>query len=190
MSEFLYTKAKVKNRGSAPDAFLSEIIQWAKLAPMELFYPNSEPADIYATIKPVLGPWESNEHRRAVMLEVMRVHAGYESSWNWKEGVDSTNASSMRNISGQETGVFQVSFDSVWLGNNRMRAFAVEHHIDTPDTFISAMKTDHALALNYYARLIRFNIRWAGPIMRHEIDPWLSRKSVKEFQELVAHDEV
>ena len=184
--EFKFTKTKVKNRGSAPDSFLSEIIEWARIAPMELFEPNPEPADIYVDVKPILGPWESVEHRRAVMLEVMRVHAGFESSWNWNEGVDRTNQTSMMHREGEETGIFQVSYDSTWLGNNRMKPFVEQHSINTPAAFITMMKCDHKLCLEYYARLVRFNVKWAGPILRHEIDEWLSRRAVAEFQELIA----
>ncbi len=182
--EFKYCKAHVSNRGVPPDSFLNEIIGWAKLAPVELFAPNPEPTDIYVYVKPVLGPWTSVDYRRGVMLEVMRVHAGFESSWNWNEGVDHTNQTSMHNIEGEETGIFQVSFDSTYLDHGRMKPFALEHGIETPQKFIPRMKSDHKLALDYYARLIRFNVQWAGPIKRHEIDPWLSRKSAEELQAL------
>ncbi len=186
--EFKATKRKVLNRGVPPNSFLLETVLWARTMPLELFAPNPEPADIYAQIRPILGPWRSVEHRRAVMLEVMRVHAGFESSWTWSEGVDHTNKSSMRNITGQETGIFQVSFDSTWLGGHRMLPFAAAHGIQQPELFIPRMKSDHALALEYYARLIRFNVTWAGPIKRHEIDTWLSKDAVAEFQSLVAVD--
>ena len=54
----------------------------------------------------VLGPFGNDMSlRRAAMLEVMRVHAGFESSLNWKEGVDRTNKTSMANVTGQETGI-------------------------------------------------------------------------------------
>ncbi len=182
MTEFKYSKARVLNRGQPPDDFLYEITDWARHAPMELFAPNPEPADIYASVKDVLGPWTSVEYRRGVMLEVMRVHAGFESSWDWTEGVDMTNQTSMAHIEGQETGIFQVSFDSTYLHNGVMKPFAKEHDIDTPQKFIPKMKSNHTLALDYYARLIRYNVQWAGPIKRHEIDPWLSRKSAEELR--------
>lgn len=182
--DFVYCKARVLNRGRPPDEFLTTVVDWAKNAPMELFAPNSENADIYVYVKSVLGPWTSVEHRRGVMLEVMRVHAGFESSWFWNQGVDTTNPTSIRNIEGQETGIFQVSFDSTHLNGGRMKAFAYDHGINTPETFITKMKSDHQLAIEYYARLVRFNVQWAGPIKRHEIDPWLSRKSVDEFRSL------
>lgn len=182
---FLATKARVKNRGIPPDSFLIELLAWGARAPEDIFAPNPNPADIYAFSKPILGPWEDLLHRRAAMLEVMRVHAGFESTWNWNEGVDVTNKTSMTHKEGEETGIFQVSFDSTFIANGAMKDFAVAHGIGTVGSFISQMKADHKLALEYYARLVRINIKWAGPLLRHEIDPWLSRAAVDEFKKLL-----
>src|SRR6266702_7591718 len=107
-------KVMVKNRGAAPDSFLTELIDWGGSASGDIFAPNPNTADIYSLVYPILGPWKNLLHRRAAMLEVMRVHAGFESSWHWNEGVDSTNATSMHNKNGEETGIFQVSFDSTY----------------------------------------------------------------------------
>lgn len=183
---FADTKRKVLNRGVPPDSFLEELIMWARGADDAVFAPNVNPADVYAHMRPILGPWTGLPNRRAAMLEMMRVHAGFESSWNWSEGVDRTNRTSMANITGQETGIFQVSFDSTYLGNGAMQAFADEQRISTPPEFIAKMKTDRWLALEYYARLVRVSIQWAGPLKRHEVDRWLSRDAVAEFEELVA----
>src|SRR6185312_6343630 len=128
-------KSKVKNRGEPPDSFLTELVEWGRAAPEEIFAPNPNPADIYAYMRPILGPWENLLHRRAAMLEVMRVHAGFESSWNWNEGVDVTNKTSMSHIEGQETGIFQVSFDSTFIANHAMKPFCVEHGISTAGSF-------------------------------------------------------
>src|SRR5215475_3259254 len=86
---FSSTKKGVFNRGVPPDSFLTELVNWGKAAPDEIFAPN-EVVDIYNKIKDELGPWESPLHRRAAMLEVMRVLAGFESSWDWTEGVDTS----------------------------------------------------------------------------------------------------
>lgn len=186
MPHFINTKVRVSTRGLPPDIFLDELVTWGRTAADEIFAPNANIGDIYSSVKSVLGPWIDLAHRRAVLLEVMRVHAGFESSWNWNEGVDKTNKTSMANVTGQETGLFQVSFDSTYLGNGAMKPFALAHGIETVDKFIPKMKSDHNLALEYYARLVRINIKWAGPLVRHEIDAWLSRASVKEFQLLLA----
>jgi len=177
--------SRVSNRGTPPPMFLAELVEWGREAPIEIFAPNPNPADIYADVNPILGPWQNLIHRRAAMLEVMRVHAGFESSWNWNEGVDKTNHASMTHLDGQETGIFQVSFDSTFIANHAMKPFAVAHGIGTVGSFIPEMKSNHKLALEYYARLVRINIKWAGPLVRHEVDPWLSRAAVDDFQTLL-----
>lgn len=183
---FFATKARVLNRGQPPDSFLTELVAWGHTAADDIFAPNTNPADIYADIVSILGPWQNLLHRRAAMLEVMRVHAGFESSWNWNEGVDTTNENSVTHLDGQETGVFQVSFDSTRITNSAMLPFAVSHGIGTVGSFIPAMKANHNLAMEYYARLVRVNIAWAGPLLHHKIDPWLSRAAVTEFETLLS----
>jgi hypothetical protein len=178
-------KQHVSNRGVPPDSFLNELIASAKTIPIEVFEPNKN-LDIFSYVLNTLGPWASVYHRRAVAFEVARVHAGLESAWNFGEGVDRTNKTSMANKTGQETGIFQVSYDSEMLGHAAMKPFAVAHGIENVDDFITKMKSDHKLALEYYFRLIRVNVQWAGPIIRHEINPWLRRDAVAEFQRLTA----
>jgi hypothetical protein len=182
----LSLKVRVSNRGVAPDSFLADLIEWGLSAPGEIFAPNPNPADIYASVKPILGPWRNLLHRRAAMLEVMRVDAGFESSWNQNEGVDTTNKTSMTHREGEETGFFQVSFDSTYIANGAMKPFAVEHGIGTVGSFIAQMKADRKLAFEYFARLVRVNIKWAGPLVRHEVDTWLSRSAVDAFESLLA----
>src|ERR1700757_2105495 len=87
------TKQHVSNRGIPPDDFLDQLVAWGKAAPDEIFAPNPA-ADVYSSVVGVLGPWQGIEHRRAAMLEVMRVLAGFESSWDWNAGVDTTNPTS------------------------------------------------------------------------------------------------
>jgi hypothetical protein len=199
--QFSACKSKVAKQGAPPDGFLIELIAWGSDAPDEIFAPNAVPVEIFSAIKSSLATpvgkdasgtpiyqWDNALHRRAALLETMRVHAGFESSWNWNEGVDKSNPASVAHKTGAETGIFQVSFDSEWLNHDAMKAFAVKHRIDTPETFIAAMKINHALAMEYYARLVRLNIRWAGPLMRHgsnSIYPWLSRAAVAEFKKFL-----
>lgn len=180
------TKAKVLNRGHPPDSYLYESVEWAKTADAAIFAPNPNPADIYALVRPLLGPWQNLLHRRAAMLEVMRVHAGFESSWNWNEDYDKSNPSSVPGSKRAETGIFQVSFDSTEIDNDAMKPFAIEKGIGTVGSFIPVMKSNHPLALEYYARLVRVSIAWAGPLKRHEIDPWLSKAAVQEFMNLLS----
>lgn len=189
---FHATKTKVRHYGVPPDSFLIEQVAWGREAPEELFGPipnRLAPApdpDVYAFLKPILGPWKNLLHRRAVMLELQRVHAGFESSWNWHQGVDTTNKSSMKDKKREETGIFQVSFDSTFIANGAIKPFAVANGISTVGSFIPAMKSNHKLALEYYTRLVRLSIKWAGPLLRHEVDEYLSRDAVAEFETLLA----
>jgi hypothetical protein len=73
---FRPTKQKVLNRGIPTDSFLNELIAWGRTASDDIFVPN-ENADVYSSVVEVLGPWQGLPHRRAAMLEVMRVLAGF-----------------------------------------------------------------------------------------------------------------
>src|SRR5262245_41449497 len=86
---FVRTLRKVFNRGSPKAEFLQELVAWGKTAPDEIFVDKpGNKKDVYASVITELGPFGDITHRRACMLEVMRVLAGFESSWNWNEGVD------------------------------------------------------------------------------------------------------
>jgi hypothetical protein len=188
----------LRNKARLP-RFLEELIAWGRNADETIFKPRRDPKppneDIYNRILPILGDkdesgkmrWVSPLRRRAAMLEVLRVLAGFESSWDFDEGVDTTNARSMANITGQETGAFQVSFDSLPFGQELREC--VSRYLDdttpTPRQFIDAMKRNHTLAMEYAARLLRLTHRHNGPVLRHEIDPWLRRESVAEFETLL-----
>lgn len=183
----------VKGRGVPPVAFLNELVAWLKQAPDEIFTPNDDPEDVFNRLHPLLGPWASLLHRRAAMGELLRCLAGFESSWDWKCGVDTTNKTSMRLIIGQETGIFQVSFDSLFLdmvGDDKDDDLhrCVKRHCGKIEVqrFIDMMKTDHSFAFEYCARLLRNSFYWDGPIKRHEIDSSLNRKAVAELMPLIS----
>ena len=72
-------RARVSNRGVPPNAFLQELVEWAKTAPAEIFEDKqTKEPDVYASVKKDLGPYGDLVHRKACMLEVMRVLAGFE----------------------------------------------------------------------------------------------------------------
>lgn len=191
-------KAHVFNRGGPPDSFLNELLVWGASAPDEIFAQNTNPADIYSASNPELGPWENLTHRRAVMLEVMRVLAGFESSWNWHEGVDTSRAGA-DTPANAEAGAWQVSADSLDFGAD-LRDLVMRTVRSTDGrAFQLAMKTNHPLAMEYVARLMRHTIKHNGPLYRdrshireslrgqeHSIYPWLSRESVDEFREALS----
>jgi hypothetical protein len=175
-------KSKVSNRGIPPNIFLSELIAWGRIAPDEIFaVKRDDPGetDIYTKIRPVLGPWASQVHRRAAMLEALRVLAGFESSWDWNCGRDITNSTSVTPLT-IEAGAFQVSGNSRAFGRD-LRDLAPADG----NRFQLAMKADHPLAMEYAARLLRHTIRHNGPVVRSEIDRWLSRQAVDQFIQLL-----
>ena len=177
------TRQPVSNRGVPPDSFLDELVAWGKIAPDEIFAPNSN-KDVYSNVVGVLGPWEDLRHRRAVMLEVMRVLAGFESSWDWNAGVDVTNATSVTPDT-IEAGAWQVSANSMHFGEElKTLVLAKVGSLDGND-FQRAMKTDHPLAMEYVARLLRRTVNHHGPVKRQEIDPWLREDAVAEFRALL-----
>lgn len=199
--------------GAPPVLFLTDLVNWCREAPDDLFAPNDVPMDIFAAIKTRLatsagldgagGPvyhWESLLHRRAAFCEAARVHAGRESGWNYDCDVDTTNQRSLTHIEEREAGIFQVSFNSVYLPHGEKEAlwaYAVANGIDTPRNFIARMKfrveersaEGRRIVFDYYARLMRLSIAWAGPFVRHNGDsvyPYLSRASMAEFESLLA----
>jgi hypothetical protein len=184
--EFKYTKSKVANRGEPPDWFLEQLVIWGHSAPADIFevkLNKTHPGDVFNLLAPILGPWTSPLHRRCGLLELMRVHAGLESSWKQHEGKDPGNHNP--DPKSWETGLFQVSFDSTEILKGVMKPFAIAHGINDVNSFIDKMKEDVELAFEYYARLVRWNYQWAGPLKRHEVDEWLSRPSVVELQSLL-----
>jgi hypothetical protein len=177
------TKQHVANRGVPSDDFLDQLVAWGKQAPDDIFASNDS-SDVYSSIMNTLGPWEQPPHRRAVMLEVMRVLAGFESSWHWNEGRDTTNATSVTSET-IEAGAWQVSANSMNFGKELKDLVKKEVGKTDGNSFQKAMKENHPLAMEYVARLLRRTTHHNGPVLRHEIDPWLRRDAVAEFEGLL-----
>jgi hypothetical protein len=161
----------VANRGIPPVSFLNELVEWGKVAPDDIFLPSvNHRDDVYSAVAGVLGPWQSPRHMRAVMLEVLRVLAGYESSWDWNQGTD-TDADAtaakhhrIRNPVEIEAGAWQVSADSMAMAPElKNLVFKRVGSLNAPD-FERAMKRDHHLAMEYIARLLRRTITQNGPV--------------------------
>lgn len=203
---FKATKAEVHNRGFAPNSFLTEMIEWARTAPDFLFAPDDK-ADIYARIENELGPFMDLLHRKAAMIESMRVLALFESGCNWSEGVDSTRRTTTSNENA-EAGAWQVSFDARKLDAG-LAAFLTAQGISDGLAFQQRMKDHHFLAMDFIARLLRIDIRnynriANGPVRKGDerkktwpdrpklwdakesIYPWLSREAVAEFAGFLA----
>lgn len=191
-------RARVFNRGSASVAFLWEMIEWARTADDSIFAPNSE-TDIYAKVKPILGPFDSLLHRRAIMLEVMRVLAGFESSWDWAEGVDTSRLGS-DTPENSEAGAWQVSYDARAFAPE-LRALCVANGVLDGVKFQQTTKFNHPFAMEFVARLMRYTTKHNGPLYKgeerlairkslrgaqHSIYPWLRQDTVAEFSTLLS----
>jgi hypothetical protein len=178
------TKHRVHNRGIPPDRFLDELVAWGRTAPAEIFAP-APGHDVYTNVFNVLGPWRDNQYRRGAMLEIMRVLAGFESSWNWNcgrdvKGVASNTATTM------EAGAFQVSANSMGFGQDLKKLVLARVGSADGTAFQKAMKQDHVLAMEYIARLLRHTVDHNGPVKRKEINDWVRKDSVEEFLTLLA----
>lgn len=179
--EFVACKKKVFNRGVAPDSFLNELIDWARQAPNEIFERNDN-HDIYSSVASDLGPYSSLLHRKAVMLEVLRVLGGFESSWDFNEGVDPNNPTSTTPCT-EEAGIFQCSGNSMGFDSSLKSLLRKASGGKTDcKTFITVSKSDHQFAFEFCARLLRFTVNHHGPVKRKEINPFLRRDAVSEFQ--------
>jgi hypothetical protein len=179
-NEYLACKAKVFNRGIPPTSFLDELIEWASDAPDEIFAKNDN-HDVYSSVEQELGPWTGLAHRKAVMLEVLRVLAGFESSWNWKEGRDVANPTSNTACS-EEAGIFQCSGNAMGFDPSLKKLLQDAAGRTDCVTFIKVSKNDHRFAIEFCARLLRFTVNHNGPVKRKEINGWLRRAAVAEFQ--------
>ncbi|HEY7001131.1 MAG TPA: N-acetylmuramoyl-L-alanine amidase [Candidatus Udaeobacter sp.] len=196
--KFIRTLAKVFNRGSPKPEFLEELVAWGKSAPEKIFVDQpGNKNDVYASVIKELGPFKDITHRKACMLEVMRVLAGFESSWKWTEGVD-TSRESKDTPTNSEAGAWQVSADSLRFGQDLKDLVARKVGNLNGIEFQRAMKADHPLAMEYIARLVRHTRMHNGPLYKgnersrisrlelrgkeQSIYPWLSRDAVAEFQ--------
>jgi hypothetical protein len=132
------------------------------------------------------------------MIEVLRVLAGFESSWDWREGVD-TSRLGPDTPENAEAGAWQVSYDARRLAPELVKLL-IEKSIRNGTEFQRAMKFDRPLAMEFVTRLLRHNTRHNGPLYKgrerdairaslrgpeHSIYPWLRREAVAEFERLL-----
>ena len=184
---FVACKKKVYDRGIPPSAFLDELVDWAKGAPDEIFAPN-QLHDIYTNVVGDLGPWTGLTHRKAAMLEVLRVLGGFESSWDWDEGVDITNPNSNTPCS-EEAGIFQCSGDSMDVAPSLKSLLLNETGQTDCETFKTETKANHRFAIEYCARLLRLTVNHHGPVKGRHINPHLRRDAVAEFEGFLTNDD-
>lgn len=184
------TLKEVPGHGAPPTDFLDKVVAWARGASRDIVAINTQPNDVMGLLRQIF-PWQGTpqdkpwlQSRLASIMELMRVHAAWESDWNWHEGVDETNERSLAQPECREAGIFQVSFDSTGIHNGAMRPFAIANNINDPELFQTAMKSNPKLALEYYTRLVRVSYCWAGPLL----DPAKVRSqlSVPAYAEFLA----
>lgn len=183
-ARFVACRQRVHNRGVPPEAFLDELLAWGRAAPGDIFTRNDR-FDIYASVVDELGPWRGEAHRRAALLEVLRVLAGFESSWDWNAGRDVTNPSSGTPCT-EEAGIFQCSGNSMALSGALRQRLLDAGGDGSCESFIRLTKADHSFALDHAARLIRITTKHHGPIKNRHIHPWLRRDAVDEWLALLA----
>jgi hypothetical protein len=185
MSQRIYNACHLavsSQHGSPPNSFLDQLIDAIDPLPDEVFAKNDR-IDIYSVMEDSLGPWTGLLHRKAAMCEVLRVQAAFESDWNWDEGVDVNNQHSVTHIEGQETGAFQVSADSIPFDQSLRDCVDRGLGSHEPLIFINGIKANHALAVEYCARLLRFKTNWCGTINDHsQVISHVRRDAVAEFQ--------
>jgi len=183
--EFVACKKKVLNRGKPTDAFLNELIDWAIQAPDTIFERNNL-HDVYTNVKPELGPFSDLLHRKAVMLEALRVLGGFESSWDFNAGRDITNPTSNTPCT-EEAGVFQCSGNAMEFDESLKELMrSVSGGTTDCGEFIVLTKQNHRFAFEFCARLLRFTVKHHGPVKRKEINPWLRKDAVAEFQRFLS----
>lgn len=184
---FVACKKRVHNRGVPPNAFLDELVDWARSAPDDIFQPNHV-HDIYSKVVGELGPWTGLINRKAAMLEVLRVLGGFESSWNWNEGPDESNPNSNTSCT-EEAGMFQCSGDSMDIEPSLKALVLQETGTTDCETFKTQTKANHKFAIEYCARLLRFSVSHHGPVRDGHINQWLRRDAVAEFETFLTSDD-
>lgn len=193
--KFNATKTRVAHgRGNSdipPDSFLAELVSCFRGLPETIFDTNQSPHDVFTSVFRALGPWEGMSgsaewftHRKAAMMEVMRVLGAFESAWNWMEGKDMASHSE-NDAETMSAGLWQISYNSRGFGDDLTRMIAVGN-VRNGTEFQWKMKHDHQWCIEYAARLFRHTTHHNGPLVRHEVDGQLSREAVKEFIGLLA----
>src|SRR5947208_15713623 len=91
---------------TVPTSFLDQLIDAIDPLPDDVFEENLL-HDIYAVMKGSLGPYSRLLHRKAVMCDVLRVQAGFETDGNGDEGVGMTNLHSQIHVDREEQAAVQ-----------------------------------------------------------------------------------
>jgi len=157
--------------GSKPPAsFLDELVDWALLAPDEIFLPNAI-FDIYSSVVTQLGPYgapcpSQSGHARSFASFLQGVKPCGIGITVWTPARKSRTRVTMK-----KTGAFQCSADSMDLDKG-LKDFVQATLGATDDTtFRSGTKSNHKFAIEYAARLLRVSVIHHGTIKHHHIHP-------------------
>lgn len=177
---------KVYNRGTVPLTLVKDIIEAVRAEPDSVFAPNGS-YDVYSSVAAQLGPYESIKHRRAVMANVMMVEAGFESSWNYHDGRDTTANNTSACTS--EAGLYQTSGNMNTYLEPRQELIDLQAKYCRSTTCTEfrrcTMEPVKPFVHAHFMRATRITVKHWGPIKRKEINPWLSRACVKEVEALL-----
>lgn len=178
---------KVKNRGVVPFTVMKEIIEAVKDTPKEVFAENKN-SDVYLSVAEKLGPYSGIKHRMAVMANVMSVQAGFESSWDYKEGRDMS--ASNTSACTAEAGLYQTSGNMNTFNaeaKEQLVPFMAKHCKNTSCLEFQRCTKEpiKAFVHGHFMRASRITNRHWGPMVRKEINPWLSRACVLQIQGLL-----
>ena len=195
--------SKVHNRGIPPGSFIETLVYAIRKLPDNVFgtdYRSKTEDDIYSWLHKhgIISELVNKDivRRRAIMCEVLRVLGGFESSWDWKEGRDVTNASSNKPET-TEAGIFQCSANSINFDASLVACFNWYAYVYEKPEWVDMKKSGFSFqwmsknvpgyAIEHCTRLLRFTIRHHGPILRGEIFPWISLDGIREFESLLSN---
>lgn len=188
---FKDTKYKIHDRGISPDWFNDKLTDCIKKQLVEdpSYFERNENFDAYSSMEKQLGPWTSTAYRAAAMANYLQILAGYESSWDPKEGRDTTNPNEDTPWN-EEAGIYQTSADSITTRKMRdlftkyaNMPFALTDEV--ANKFISLSKENFEYCTLHTILVLRQTIRHHGPASSRAVNKWLKKEAVLEFQKFI-----
>jgi hypothetical protein len=177
-------------RGTPKKDVVEEIIEYVSEMPDSDFSVNAK-YDIYSHMAPKFSEYTKGiKKRRALMAAVLTNLAGWESTWDWNEGIDTTNISSTKSKCSEEAGLLQTSGDAMNFDKSLVRLFESSCKAYTKgtkcDRFIACSKdpgANHRFTVIFTAMLLRHTTNHHGPIKRKsDVYSSLSIKCVEQIE--------
>lgn len=178
---------QITNRGRVPKGVLDLLTDFARTAPDKLFERNDK-ADIYSLVASRVGPFTTLKQRRAVMVDVLLVLGGFESSWSFLEGRDPATSAS-KPCEEFEAGIFQVSSNSFSYSGDLRKLYDVAckdyAKYKSCEGFQRCTKAEPAFAISYTAMLLRLTYKHHGPLIRGDVTRQLSKSCEREIESVL-----